>query len=130
MLIPVLVFMAVSIPLGIIEVGLFVQIFLNFGFAYWVARKRNCKFRSMDSLKIIFATGTVLTVAVIVVLSSAALLGPLIGFINALFSVIYIPYRVNKIFPKGGREKEPSLFEDLKDLVDERSGAIGLGEDE
>jgi hypothetical protein len=127
--IAVLGYIVVSILLGSVEIGLFVQPFLNFGLGYLVARHRGCDFRRMDALKILFATGTVLVAAVAVVLPAVLVLGPFIGLINAMFSMVYITPKVHKMFPKGGRTKEPSLIEDVKDLIDERRDTLDLGKD-
>ena len=113
-------FVIVSLGLGILEAGLLIQPFLNLGLGYYVAKQRNCKYRWADALKIIFATGTILLITTMITLSSPLVLGLLMGTINALLSVFYIPYRVFQIFPKGGRDKDPSPLEDIKDLIDER----------
>jgi hypothetical protein len=128
MFIVVLVYIGVSILLGILEIGLFVQPFLNLGLGYWVAKHRECDFRWMDALKIVFATGTVLIATVALVLGVLTL-SPFIGLINALFSILLIIRRVLKMFPEGGRKKKPTFLEDVKDLIDERQGAHEWSQD-
>ena len=113
-------FVVISLGMGAIEVGLLIQPFLNLGLGYYVARQHNCKFRWADALKIIFATGTILIITTMITLASPLVLGLLMGTINALLSVIYIPYRIFQIFPTGGRDKDPSPLEDIKDLINER----------
>jgi ABC-type sugar transport system permease subunit len=121
------VYVITSLGLGAIEVGLFVQPFLNLGLGYYVARRRDCTFRGMDALKILFATGTVLVATVVIVLLAIFILGPFIGLINAVFSVFYITPKVFKMFPEGGRKKPTSLLDDVKDLVDERQKSLDWG---
>ena len=113
-------FVLVSLGLGLFEVGLVVQPFLNIGFGYLVARQRSCDFRWADVMQIIMASGTILFIAVAITLASVMSLGALIGLINAIISVFYIPYKVFGIFPKGGRSENPSLAEDIKNIIDER----------
>ena len=117
-------FVIISLFLGAIEIGLFVQPFLNIGFGYLAARQRNCGFRWADALQIIMASGTVLVFTVTITLVSAVTLGPLMGLINAVASVFYIPYKVFGMFPKGGRNENPSLMEDLKNIIDEKKKSL------
>lgn len=120
MCLPIGLFILVSLGLGLVEIGLIVQPLLNIGFGYFVARQRNCGFRWVDAMQIIMASGTVLVITVAVTFASATALGPLMGLINAAISAFYIPYKVFGIFPKGGRNENPSLMEDLKNIIDER----------
>lgn len=113
-------FALVSLILGTFEIGLLAQPLLNIGFGYLVARQRNCTFRWADSMQIIMATGTVLFVSVMITMASVLTLGPLIGLINGAISIFYIPFKVFGMFPKGGRNENPSLAEDLKNIIDER----------
>ena len=117
-------FVLISLGLGIIEVGLIAQPLLNIGFGYLAARQRNCGFRWADAMQIIMASGTVLVITVTITLASAASLGMFIGLINAVISIFYIPYKVFNIFPKGGRNENPSLAEDLKNIIDERKKSL------
>ncbi len=75
-------------------------------------------------MQITMASGTVLVISVTITLASAASLGLLTGLINAVISVFYIPYKVFSIFPKGGRNENPGLVEDLKSIVDERKKSL------
>lgn len=113
-------FVLVSLGLGLFEVGLLIQPLLNIGFGYLVARQRSCDFRWADVMQIIMASGTILFIAVSITLASVMSLGAFIGLINAIISVFYIPYKVFGIFPKGGRSENPSLAEDIKNIIDER----------
>lgn len=117
-------FVLVSFGLGLFEIGLIVQPLLNLGFGYLAARNRNCGFRWADAMQIIMASGTVLVITVTITLASATTLGLFMGLINAVISVFYIPYKVFDIFPKGGRNENPGLMEDLKNIVDERKKSL------
>lgn len=117
-------FVTISLVLGAFEIGLIIQPLLNMGLGFYVAHNRACQFRWADNLKIIMASGTVLAVTVALMLASPMVLGPLMGLINALISVVYIPYRLFQIFPKGGRVENPSFVEDLKDIIDERKKSL------
>ncbi len=77
---------------------------------------------------IISASGTVLFIVVSLTLVSATTLGPLMGPLGGLISVFYIPYKVLNIFPKGGRNENPSFAEDLKNIIDERTRGEKFGE--
>lgn len=124
MCLTMVLFVLVSLGLGLIEIGLIVQPLLNIGFGYLAARQRNCGFRWADAMQIILASGTVLVVTVTITLASATTLGLFMGLINAVISVIYIPYKVFGIFPKGGRNENPSLVEDLKNIIDEKKKSL------
>ncbi|MCK6582371.1 MAG: hypothetical protein L6Q49_04640 [Anaerolineales bacterium] len=124
MCLTIVLFVLVSLGLGLIEIGLIVQPLLNIGFGYLAARQRNCGFRWADAMQIIMASGTVLVITVTITLASATTLGLFIGLINAVISVIYIPYKVFSIFPKGGRNENPSLVEDLKNIIDEKKKSL------
>lgn len=124
MCLTIVLFVLVSLGLGLIEIGLIVQPLLNIGFGYLAARQRNCGFRWADAMQIILASGTVLVVTVTITLASATTLGLFMGLINAVISVIYIPYKVFGIFPKGGRNENPSLVEDLKNIIDEKKKSL------
>lgn len=124
MCLTIVLFVLVSLGLGLIEIGLIIQPLLNIGFGYLAARQRNCGFRWADAMQIILASGTVLVVTVTITLASATTLGLFMGLINAVISVIYIPYKVFGIFPKGGRNENPSLVEDLKNIIDEKKKSL------
>lgn len=124
MCLTIVLFVLVSLGLGLIEIGLIVQPLLNIGFGYLAARQRNCGFRWADAMQIILASGTVLVVTVTITLASATTLGLFMGLINAVISVIYIPYKVFGIFPKGGRNENPSLVEDLKNIIEEKKKSL------
>ncbi len=113
-------FVVISLFLGTVEIGLIAQPLLNIGYGYFVARDHKCQFRWPDAMMIIMASGTVLLIVVSLTLISATVLGPLMGLINAVISVVYIPYRAFIIFPKGGRAEKPSFVEDVKNILDER----------
>ncbi len=117
-------FVFISLVLGTPEIGLLIQPLLNIGLGYLVARNHNCQYRWADVLKIIMATGTVLVIAATLALAAPLVLGPLIGFVNALISVVYIPYKLYQIFPKGGRVENPGFMEDVKDIIDERKKSV------
>lgn len=113
-------YVVISFAVGTPEIGLLIQPFLNIGLGYFVAHSRNCQYRRADVLQIIMATGTVLIIASSLALAMPAVMGLLIGFVNALISVVYIPYRLYQIFPKGGRAENPGFLEDVKNIIDER----------
>ncbi len=121
-------FVLLSLSLGLAEVGIILQPFLNLGYGYLVARNRNSHFRWADAMVIISASGTVLFIVVSLTLVSATTLGPLMGPLGGLISVFYIPYKVLNIFPKGGRNENPSFAEDLKNIIDERTRGEKFGE--
>ena len=112
-------FVIISLVLGAGECGLIIQPFLNLGYGYLVARHRKCDFRWADALKIIMASGTMLLISASLTIASAVTLGPFVGLINALMSVVYIPYRAFQIFPEG-RKENPNILEDIEDIIEER----------
>ncbi|NOH03510.1 MAG: hypothetical protein HND47_16880 [Chloroflexi bacterium] len=117
-------YVLISLVLGLPEIGLFIQPFLNIGLGYFVARQRNCDYRWADVMQIIMATGTVLVISVMLSLAMPYTLGALLGLINALISVVYIPIKIFGIFPKGGRAENPSFIEDIKNIIDERNKTL------
>lgn len=117
-------FVVISLAVGLPEIGLLIQPFLNIGLGWFVAHQHNCDYRWADIMQIIMATGTVLVISVMVSLAIPYTLGALMGLINALISVVYIPIKIFGIFPKGGRAENPSFMEDIKNIIDERKKTL------
>ncbi|MCQ3936592.1 MAG: hypothetical protein DPW18_06050 [Chloroflexi bacterium] len=117
-------YILISLVVGLPEIGLFIQPFLNIGLGYFVARQRNCNYRWADVMQIIMATGTVLVISVMLSLAMPYTFGALLGLTNAVISVVYLPIKIFGIFPKGGRAGNPSLVEDIKNIIDERSKTL------
>ncbi len=117
-------FVVISLAVGLPEIGLLIQPFLNIGLGWFVARQRNCDYRWADIMQIIMATGTVLVFSVMLTLAMPYTMGTLMGLINAVISVVYIPIKIFGIFPKGGRAENPSFLDDIKNIIDERKKTL------